>query len=105
MAGPSPALPRETIVMPIERQSIHTLSLEQPPATITPAPQRRRIWKFWGTALWGLFIAAAMLAGQIAVIVYVIMQQEGQFDTAAAAKLIGSGLTLSISVITGLVAV
>ena len=46
-------------------------SPEQAPVTETPAPkQRRRVWKFWGTVLWGLFVFAAMFLGQVALIAY-----------------------------------
>ena len=37
-----------------------------------------RIWKFWGTALWGLFIFAAMFVGQVAVIAYFVLRQGGR---------------------------
>ena len=43
------------------------LSLPQPPPRSTAAPPPR-IWKFWGTALWGLFIFAGMFVGQAVVI-------------------------------------
>src|SRR6516165_2726082 len=82
-----------------------SLSPQDPPVTMTPAPQRRRVWKFWGTLLWGLFVAMAMLAGQIAVIAYFLMRREGPLDLAAASSLGGDGLTLALSVIAGLVAV
>jgi hypothetical protein len=34
-----------------------------------------RVWKFWGTTLWGLFIFAAMFLGQVAVIAYFVLRQ------------------------------
>ena len=37
------------------------------PAPVIPTQRPPRIWKFWGTALWGLFIFAAMFVGQLAV--------------------------------------
>src|SRR5882724_8581820 len=61
-----------------------------------------RIWKFWGTALWGLFVFAAMFAGQIAVVAYFVLRQGGPIDIAAAIHVVGSGPTISLSVITGL---
>ena len=64
-----------------------------------------RVWKFWGTTLWGLFIFAAMFLGQLAVIVYFVLRQEGPFDLAAAIRVVGGGLTISLSVILGLPAV
>ena len=41
------------------------------PAALAPVNSVQRppkIWKFWGTALWGLFVFAAMFVGQIAVV-------------------------------------
>jgi uncharacterized protein len=75
-----------------------------PPAI--PEPQRPpRIWKFWGTALWGLFIFAGVFVGQVAVIGYFVLRQGGSFDFAEAIRVVGSGLTISLSVIFGLPAV
>ncbi len=64
-----------------------------------------RIWKFWGTALWGLAIFGAMFAGQMAVVAWFVLRQEGPLDVAAATRVLGGGLTISLSVITGLPAV
>jgi hypothetical protein len=77
------------------------------PASAAPVPIQRppRIWKFWGTALWGLFIFAAMFVGQIAVVAWFVLRQRGPFDMAAAVHVLGGGLTISLSVIMGLPAV
>jgi uncharacterized protein len=78
------------------------------PAALAPAlPVKRppRIWKFWGTALWGLAIFGAMFAGQMVVVAWFVLRQEGPLDTAAAIQVLGGGLTISLSVITGLPAV
>ena len=85
-------------------------SLESPADPAAPTPvivtQRPpRIWKFWGTALWGLFIFAAMFAGQIAVVGWFVLRREGPFDMASAIHVVGGGLTISLSVIMGLPAV
>src|SRR5712664_4678842 len=87
-------------------------SLEIPAGSAAPAlapvirSQRPpRIWKFWGTALWGLFIFAAMFVGQIAVVAWFVLQREGPIDVAAAIHVVGGGLTISLSVIMGLPAV
>lgn len=77
-------------------------------AALAPAipPQRPpRIWKFWGTALWGLFVFAAMFLGQVAVIGWFVLRQGGPIDFASAIHVIGGGLTISLSVITGVPAV
>jgi uncharacterized protein len=85
-------------------------SLESPadPVAAAPitSPQRPpRIWKFWGTALWGLFIFAAMFAGQVAVVAWFVLRRPGPIDVAAAINVLGGGLTISLSVIMGLPAV
>ena len=74
-----------------------------PPLTVSPRPPR--IWKFWGTALWGLFIFAAMFAGQLAVIAWFVLRQEGEADIVSTIRAVGGGLTISLSVIMGLPAV
>jgi uncharacterized protein len=78
------------------------------PAALAPVvaiPRPPRIWKFWGTALWGLFVFAAMFVGQIAVVGWFVLQQDGPIDVAAATHVLGGGLTISLSVIMGLPAV
>src|SRR3954467_3745731 len=73
-----------------------------PPAIPDRPP---RVWKFWGTTLWGLFIFAAMFLGQAAVIAYFVLRQGGPLDVAQAIRVVGGGLTISLSVIMGLPAV
>jgi membrane protease YdiL (CAAX protease family) len=78
------------------------------PAALAPVirvQRSPRIWKFWGTALWGLFIFAALFVGQIAVVAWFVLLREGPFDLAAAIHVVGGGLTISLSVIMGLPAV
>src|SRR5450756_446758 len=75
-----------------------------PPVIAVPRPPR--IWKFWGTALWGLVVFAAMFAGQMAVVAWFVLRQEGPLDMATTIHAVASrGLTISLSVITGLPAV
>ena len=76
-----------------------------PPIAATAAERPPRIWKFWGTALWGLFIFAMMFAGQVAVVAWFVLRREGPVDMAAAIHVVGGGLTISLSVIMGLPAV
>ena len=52
----------------------------------------------------GLFIFAAMFLGQVAVIAYFVLRQ-GKLDVAEAIRVVGGGLTISLSVILGLPAV
>ncbi|SDN05829.1 CPBP family intramembrane glutamic endopeptidase [Afipia sp. GAS231] len=82
-----------------------SLNLESPPLIVAPAERPPRIWKFWGTALWGLFIFAGMFAGQLGVIGYFILRQGGPFDMATAVHVVSGGLTITLSVIMGLPAV
>src|SRR5216110_2640804 len=85
-------------------------SLESPASAAAPIPAIQiplppRIWKFWGTALWGLFIFGGMFVGQAAVIAYFVLRQAGPIDMAQAIRVVGGGLTISLSVIMGLPAV
>jgi membrane protease YdiL (CAAX protease family) len=43
------------------------------PVAATPAKRQPRIWQFWGTALWGLFILASILIVPMAGILYSIL--------------------------------
>jgi membrane protease YdiL (CAAX protease family) len=76
-----------------------------PPITVVPTPKSPRIWKFWGTCLWGLFVFAAMFVGQLAVVGWFLLRQEGPVDMASAIHVVSGGLTISLSVIMGLPAV
>src|SRR5437879_556389 len=85
-----------------EGHLMDSLSLENPPILVAPAERAPRVWKFWGTALWGLVVFAAMFAGQIAVVVFFVMKG-GANDLGDAVKVIASdGLAISLSVIAGL---
>jgi membrane protease YdiL (CAAX protease family) len=75
------------------------------PAVAMPAQRPSKIWKFWGTALWGLFVFAAMFAGQIAVVAFFLLRQGGPIDMASMIHVVSRGLTISLSVIMGLPAV
>src|SRR5882724_2904314 len=99
MAGTSPAM----TTTKCEGQLMDSTAPAASAAIIST--QRPRIWKFWGTALWGLFIFAAMFIGQIAVVAWFMLWREGPIDLAAAIHVVGGGLTISLSVIMGLPAV
>src|SRR5260221_9754867 len=108
MAGTSPAMTTTTKRLTlVERQLMD--SLEIPAGHVAPAltprirsPRPPRIWKFWGTALWGLFIFAAMFVGQIGVVAWFILRRGGPTDIPAPIPLAGGGPTLFLSVATGL---
>src|SRR4051794_10223713 len=75
------------------------------PISAIHSPRPPRIWKFWGTALWGVFIFAAMFVGQLAVGAWLLWRGQGPIDMAAAIHVVGGGLTISLSVVMGLPAV
>jgi len=82
-----------------------TLDPASPAVIVTPARHRPRVWRFWGTTLWGVFIFAALFGGQIAVVAYFLFGQGGPIDVAAAIRVVGKGLTVSLSVVMGLPAI
>lgn len=75
------------------------------PTPLAPAPAKMprtpKVWKFWGTLLWGLLIFAALFLGQ-AIAVGILLLKHGSFDTATLKMLLAGGLTLSLSVVAGL---
>ncbi len=75
---------------------------DTPPAAIEPAPRPPRVWKFWGTALWGLVIFLAMFLGQLAVVIYTVLLQGGPLSVTGITQVVANGLTISLSVIAGL---
>jgi uncharacterized protein len=86
------------------------LNPEVPAAPPPVIPERPPfIWKFWGTTFWGLLVFVAMLLGQAAVVAWFVLQQPGPIDMASLAAaihvVVGRGITISLSVITGLPAV
>ncbi|WP_063683017.1 CPBP family intramembrane glutamic endopeptidase [Bradyrhizobium stylosanthis] len=77
-----------------------SLNPDHPPLVMTPAPPR--VWKFWGTALWGLFIFAAMFVGQIGAIVLLVVMR-GLPANLSSVELVGhEPQALGLSVIMGL---
>ncbi len=91
----------------IESQLMDQLNSEIPTPSppVVPGKPAPRIWKFWATALWGLFVFAAMFVGQIVVVLWFLLRREGPIDMAAAIHVVGGGLTISLSVIAALPAV
>jgi hypothetical protein len=78
------------------------LNPENPSLTTSPPPLPPRVWKFWGTALWGMFAFGGLFVGQLAVIAYFVMTRDGSFDIASVIHIVGGGLTISLSVMMGL---
>ena len=82
------------------------------PAALAPVmdlPTEPRVWKFWGTSLWGLVVFGAMVVGQFAVVGWFLFQQNEPIDSSsfgdAVRDIVSHGLTISLSVILGLPAV
>ena len=71
-------------------------------ALIAPTEKPPRVWKFWGTLLWGILVFAAMGIGQIAVVAYFVWTQQTPMDAAAMIAMLGNGRTIALSVIAGL---
>jgi membrane protease YdiL (CAAX protease family) len=85
-------------------------SFESPAAPDAPAPHPRtpvqpRIWKFWGTSLWGLLLFAAMFAGQFALVMGFFIAKGPPFDIASVKAVASAGTVISLSVMMGLPAV
>src|ERR1043166_2660703 len=72
-------------------------------STATAPPQK--VWKFWGTCLWGALIFAAMFAGQFALVACFLVFKGPPFDLASMRAVAGSGTVISLSVMMGLPAV
>lgn len=75
------------------------------PVVPVPAPEPR-VWKFWGTSLWGLLIFIALFLGQGATIVVLLLMQKEPLTMSTFADslthVITGGKALSLSVMTGL---
>jgi membrane protease YdiL (CAAX protease family) len=87
---------------PNESALMDSLNPDRPPPTVTPAHEAPRVWKFWGTALWGIVIFAAMFVGQIGAIVLLAVQRGLSMDLASLQLVGGEPQALALSVILGL---
>src|ERR1043165_9165278 len=76
-----------------------------PAGISTAARPRQKVWKFWGTCLWGALIFAAMFAGQFALVACFLVFKGPPFDLASMRAVAGSGTVISLSVMMGLPAV
>lgn len=72
------------------------------PLTETPADHAPRVWKFWGTALWGLLIFVAMFVGQVGAIVALAAVRGLPVDMASIQHVGGEPQALALSVTAGL---
>jgi membrane protease YdiL (CAAX protease family) len=84
-------------------------ALEAPglPAAPAEAPPTRppKVWRFWGTTLWGVFIFAALFVGQLTVVGYLVFARGAALDFSVITTVLSSGTTISLSVLLGLPAV
>jgi uncharacterized protein len=81
------------------------LNPQTAPPLIVPDSRPPKIWKFWGTVLWGIFIFGAMFAGQLAVFGYLALRSPHSLDISSVTAIVANGLTISLSVIMGVPAV
>jgi membrane protease YdiL (CAAX protease family) len=83
--------------------------ISPPPLTAVERPPR--VWKFWGTALWGFVVFAAMVIGQIGIVILLFLAAPkvvggpGKFDLDQLTEIASNGLAISLSVMAGLPAV
>ncbi|HEV7635208.1 MAG TPA: CPBP family intramembrane glutamate endopeptidase, partial [Bradyrhizobium sp.] len=73
--------------------------------TLPLASHPPRIWKFWGTCLWGVLLFAAMFAGQFLLVVAFFLAKGPPFDLASIKAVASAGTVISLSVMMGLPAV
>ena len=86
--------------VPSESLLMDSLNPDHPPLVVTPAPPR--VWKFWGTALWGILLFVAMFVGQIGAIVLLVVHR-GLPPNLASMQIVGAEpQALALSVIMGL---
>src|SRR3954451_22465391 len=88
----------------VKRSLMSSLESRAEPAPPLPAPGPR-VWKFWGTTLWGALVFAAMFAGQFLLVAGVFVAKGPPFDFGSIKSVAGSGTVISLSVIMGLPAV
>jgi membrane protease YdiL (CAAX protease family) len=79
-----------------------SLNPEHPPLTVTPAEHAPRVWMFWGTAVWGVVIFAAMFVGQIGAIVYRVWDHGAPMSLASMQDVGREPAALALSVMMGL---
>ncbi|MGY4294443.1 membrane protease YdiL (CAAX protease family) [Bradyrhizobium sp. i1.4.4] len=77
-----------------------SLNPDLPPMTVTPAAPR--VWKFWGTAVWGLLIFVAMFVGQIGAILYLACDRGDPLDLMSIQRVGREPAALALSVTMGL---
>ncbi|WGR74631.1 MULTISPECIES: type II CAAX endopeptidase family protein [unclassified Bradyrhizobium] len=79
-----------------------TLNPQHPPLIMSPADHKPRVWKFWGTALWGVLVFVAMFVGQVGAIVVLVALRGHPIDLASIELVGHEPQALALSVIMGL---
>ena len=79
-----------------------SLNPDHPPLLVAPADAAPRVWKFWGTALWGLFVFVAMFVGQIGSVVWLVAHRGGAVDMASISLASHDPEAIALSVLAGL---
>ena len=76
-------------------------------APVSPPGKSRepRVWKFFGTSLWGLVLFGAMFAGQFTVVLWFLVTSGEAIDSTAMVSLLSNGRIISLSVVMGLPAI
>ncbi|MET3996157.1 membrane protease YdiL (CAAX protease family) [Bradyrhizobium sp. JR7.2] len=77
-----------------------SLNPDLPPMTVTLAAPR--VWKFWGTAVWGLLIFVAMFLGQVGAILYLVWDRGDPLDLMSLQRVGREPAALALSVTMGL---
>lgn len=79
-----------------------SLNPDLPPLIVTPADDAPRVWRFVGTALWGLLIFVAMFVGQVGAILLLVVLRGLPIDMASIQLVGREPQALALSVIMGL---
>lgn len=79
-----------------------SLNPDHPPLLVTSIESAPRVWKFWGTALWGVFVFAAMFVGQIGSVVWLVAHRGGAVDMASITLASHDPAAIALSVLAGL---
>ncbi|QPF94647.1 CPBP family intramembrane glutamic endopeptidase [Bradyrhizobium commune] len=77
-----------------------SLNPDHPPLIVTPVASR--VWKFWGTSLWGILLFVAMFVGQIGAIVLLVVHRGLPLNLASMQLVGAEPEALALSVTMGL---
>jgi membrane protease YdiL (CAAX protease family) len=87
----------------ITTDDVNSLNPVHPSLTVTSVEQAPlRVWKFWGTALWGLLVFVAMFVGQVGAILLLVAMRGLPLDMDSIQSVGREPQALALSVIMGL---